>query len=170
MSDDKDDKKDKKDKNPSSKQPTANNTWMFVAAGAVVVGIAVYFLTRPSSDDDPGSVGGFKPGSDVNDNLECGVNEQLRLDKAVFEKDKVEFQRQYNEIVKEIGKIETEHTTVKEEIGDTEAILEDRLDDLSKSKKNLIGVSTGFGIFGTIVIALVGIKIVNTVRRRKKSG
>ena len=142
---------------------------LFVAAGAVVVGITVYFVTRPSGDDDDqGSFGGYEPGITVIE-TQCEVKDQLLKEKGELGPEQTRLQGQFDAIVKNIGDIEAEHGPIKKEISDTEAILDDTLDDLSKAKKNLIGVSTGFGIFGVIIIALIGIKIVNTVRGRKKS-
>lgn len=153
-------------KTPSKKDDT-NNTWMFVAAGAVVLGIAVYFVTRPSEENT--EIGNYVPDNAAVTKTQCEIKEELTTENGRLAGVKKPLQDKYDETDRQIGVVDGKIKEVNEDIAETEAILEDRLDDLKQSNKNLIGVSTGFGIFGAFVIALIGIKIVNTIRRRRKS-
>ena len=72
-----------------------------------------------------------------------------------------------NNIVIEIGKIEAEITEAEADLAEANKELSEAKDDLSDAKKNLIGVSSGFGVFGAIVLVLGAVYLYRKVKQKR---
>ncbi len=140
----------------------------YVVAGVITLGLAggiYYYNTLPATQNKPVTTTLITCEDDCSDkDAAITVAEEtitgLQGDINVKTTTK-------SNIVIEIGKIEAEITEAEADLAEANKELSEAKDDLSDAKKNLIGVSSGFGVFGAIVLVLGAVYLYRKVKKKR---
>uniref|UniRef100_A0A6C0LUH4 Uncharacterized protein n=1 Tax=viral metagenome TaxID=1070528 RepID=A0A6C0LUH4_9ZZZZ len=138
----------------------------YVIAGVITIGLAIgiYYYSR-TSDSTPTVTG---PGTTTQTVEDCSTEDLaiVELDNSINE-----LNIRINTSKNTKANLETDILKVEGDIKESEADLAEAkrelgeaTDDLSDAKKSLVGVSSGFGVFGALVIVVGGIYL---YRKRK---
>ena len=139
----------------------------YVVAGVITVGLAggiYYYNTLPTKENEPTTH------TVITCENDCSAEDAAI---TVAEETITGLQRDINvkantksEIVTEIGKIDAEIAEAEADLAEANKELSEAKDDLSDAKKNLVGVSSGFGVFGAIVLVLGAVYIYRKVKKK----
>lgn len=79
----------------------------------------------------------------------------------------VELNVEIERVTTQLGKTRSELKKTRRDLAEANKELSEAKDDLGDAKKNLIGVSSGFGVFGAIVLVLGAVYIYRKVKKKR---
>lgn len=138
----------------------------YVIAGVITVGLAIgiYYYSR-TSDSTPAVT---NPGTTTPNVEDCSTEELAiaELDNSINEINKSinTSKNTKANLENDIIKVESDIKESEADLAEAKRELGEAKDDLSDAKKSLTGVSSGFGVFGALVIVIGGIYL---YRKRK---